>query len=239
MKDGARALRGVWAGAGVLMWSFAATSCNSPSKPEPRSLPTSQPSGPSITEAKRLSDGINKLIKAMKRPTQSFQFEFHGLENLNDDATTPPEIGAVSLSAEVSPQEIKLTEKRASTSRTSTAKRSDETNWEMVNSTILGMMTNPNLVIAMGATVASPPSTDLVGTTVADKFTFDTTTASEVEQRRLEGARQVLSTIKDCAGTAWIAEDSGLLVKFSVDADYLDKDHRAWKEHYEGVVLPK
>jgi hypothetical protein len=49
----------------------------------------------------------------------------------------------------------------------------------------------------------------------------------------------VVTTIKDCKGTAWIAEDSGLLIKFNIDADYQDKNNHSWKEHYEGMVTPK
>jgi len=55
----------------------------------------------------------------------------------------------------------------------------------------------------------------------------------------VERARIVVSTIRSCRGTAWIAEDSGQLIKFNIDADYLDKNNQAWKEHYEGLVTPK
>jgi hypothetical protein len=112
-------------------------------------------------------------------------------------------------------------------------------NWAMANLTTLGTMTSPNFVIAVASAVAAPPSTDLVGATPADKFTFDTTTATPSQKMGLDAARMVLTTIKDCKGTAWIAKESGLLIKFNVDADYLDKYNRAWKEHYEGEVTPK
>jgi len=203
------------------------------------STPATRPLTPDITDTKRLSDGANKLIAAMNRPSRSFHFYFKGRENLNEDRTKPPHVGPVALSANVSPQEITLTETRGSSTKTSKAKRSDETNWDMANMTTLGVMTNPNLVIAMGSTVASPPSTDMVEGTLADKFSFDTTAVTPAQKMRLEAARLVLSTIKDCTGTAWIAIDSGLLIKFNIDADYADKDDHTWKEHYEGVVLPK
>ncbi len=35
---------------------------------------------PNMTDAKRLSDGANKLIDAMKKPTGSFHFSFKGQE---------------------------------------------------------------------------------------------------------------------------------------------------------------
>ena len=84
----------------------------------------------------------------------------------------------MALQADISPEEINLTETRGSTTKTSKAKCGDEMNWAMANLTTLGVMTSPNLVIAVGASVTSPPSTDLVGTTPADKFTFDTAAAT-------------------------------------------------------------
>jgi hypothetical protein len=55
----------------------------------------------------------------------------------------------------------------------------------------------------------------------------------------LAAARMVLTTIGDCKGMVWIAKDSGLLIRFNVDADYRDQNNHAWKEHYEGEVTPK
>jgi hypothetical protein len=49
----------------------------------------------------------------------------------------------------------------------------------------------------------------------------------------------MLTNVKDSRGTAWIAKDSGELVKFNIDTDYVDKNGHAWKEHYEGEVTPK
>ena len=191
---------------------------------------------PNMTDARRLSDGASKLMDAMKKPTESFHFSFKGQSiNLSEDKTQPPQVGPVALQADISPEEINLTETRGSTTKTSKAKKGEEINWDMANLTTLGVMTSPNLVIAVGSTVTSPPSTDLVGATPADKFTFDTTAATPSQKMGLEAARMVLTTIKDCKGTAWIAKDSGLLIKFNIDADYLDKNNHAWKEHYEGV----
>jgi hypothetical protein len=194
---------------------------------------------PDLTDAKRLSDGATKLMDAMDKPTTSFHFSFSGQVNLNQDKTQSPQVGPVALQAEVSPDQISLTETRGSIRKTATAKRHDETNWAMANVTTLGLMTSPNFVIALGSTAASPPSTDVVGATFADKFTFDTAAVLPSQKLGLAAARAVLPTIKDCRGTAWIAEDSGLLIKFNIDADFLDQNHHAWKEHYEGSVTPK
>jgi hypothetical protein len=193
-----------------------------------------------MADAKRLSDGASKLIDAMKRPVKSFHFSYKAQENLTDDKTKPPQVGPVGLQADISPEEIDLTETRGSTTRASKAKYGDEVNWGMVNLATLGAMTSPTLVIAVGASVTEPPSTDLVGMVTADKFTFNTALASTTSQKvGLERARMVMTTIRNCKGTAWIAEDSGQLIKFNIDADFLDRNDHSWSEHYEGVVTPK
>jgi hypothetical protein len=132
-----------------------------------------------------------------------------------------------------------MSETRGTAKKISKAKKTDEMNWSMANLATLGVMTHPNFVIAVGSTVTSRPETDLVGATPADKFTFDTSAANPTQKMGLDAARAVLSIIKDCKGTAWIAMDSGLLIKFNIDADYLDKYQHEWKEHYEGAVTPK
>ena len=216
--------------------------CNNNSTPVVSSVPAPRGSMPNMTDAKRLSDGANKLMDAMNKPTTSFHFSFKGQENISTrygHRRSRHRLARWLLQADISPEEINLTETRGSTTKTSKAKKGDEMNWAMANLTTLGVMTSPNFVIAVGSSVTSPPSTDLVGTTPADKFTFDTTTATPSQKMGLEAARAVLTTIKDCKGTAWIAKDSGLLIKFNIDADYVDRNNHAWKEHYEGDVTPK
>ena len=222
-----------------LMVVAALAACNNNSTPVVSSEPAPRVAAPNITDAQRFSDGASKLIDAMKKPTASFHFSYKGQENLSEDRTKLPEVGPVALQADISPEEISLTETRGSTTKTSKAKSGDELDWGMANLTTLSVMTSPTLVIAVGASVAPPPSTDLVGATPADRFVFDTTTATPSQKMGLQRARMVVTTIRDCKGTAWIAKDSGLLIKFNIDADYLDKDNHAWKEHYEGVVTPK
>lgn len=226
-----------------LMLVAALLACNNSSTPVVRSVSAPSASMPDMTDSQRLSDGASKLTDAMKKPTGSFHFSYKGQENINNkypqDKTELPQVGPVALQADVSPEEISLTETRGSTIRTSKAKKGDELNWGMANLTTFGVMTSLTLVIAVGSSVTPPPTTDLVGATPADKFTFDTTAATPSQKIGLERARMVVTTIKDCKGTAWIAKDSGLLIKFNIDADYLDKNNHAWKEHYEGEVTPK
>jgi hypothetical protein len=192
------------------------------------------------TDAQRLSNGASKLIAAMKKPTTSFHFSYQAQENLTDDKCQPPKVGPITLQADFSPEEIVLLERRGTITKTIKARYGDEVKEGMANLTTLRAMTSPTLVIAVGAGVTSPPTTDLVGMVAADRFTFDTAAASTPYQKTgVERARIVVSTIKGCKGTAWIAEASGQLIKFNIDADYLDKNNHAWQEHYEGLVTRK
>jgi hypothetical protein len=210
-----------------LMLVAALLACNNSSTPEVRTLPAPSASTPNMTDAKRLSDGAGKLIDAMKKPAGSFHFSFKGQENIGEDKTQPPQMGPVALQADISPEEINLTETRGSTTKTFKAKKG-ELVWGSTKLATVGVILSPSSVIAVGSSVTAPPSADLVGAIPADKFTFDTATATPSQKVGL-----------DCKGTAWIAKDSGLLIKFNIDADYLDKYNRAWKEHYEGEVTPK
>ena len=192
------------------------------------------------TDAQRLSNGASKLIAAMKKPTTSFHFSYQAQENLTDDKRQPPKVGPITLQADFSPEEIVLLERRGTITKTIKARYGDEVKEGMANLTTLRVMTSPTLVIAVGTGVTSSPTTDLVGMIAADKFTFDTAAASTPYQKAgVERARIVVSTIKGCKGTAWIAEDSGQLIKFNIDVDYLDKNNHAWQEHYEGLVTRK
>ena len=205
--------------------------------------PKPRPSTPNMTDARRLGSGANKLLDAMSKPTQSFHFSFQGQENINDkypmDKTQAPKVGPVTLEADISPEENDIVETRGETKTTSKAKKADALNWSMGNLTLLGVMTSVNFSIAVGSTVASPPASDLVGTTLADKYTYDTTLANPTQKMALDVARSMLTSIKESKGAAWIAKDTGMMVKFNIDTDYLDKNGQAWKEHYEGQVTPK
>jgi hypothetical protein len=237
-------VKGFSALAGLLL-AAALVGCQSHPAPVENSgnAPKPRASTPNPTDARRLSSGANKLLEAMTKPTQSFHFSYQGQENINDkypmDKTQAPKVGPVILEADISPQENDIVQTRGQTKSTSKALKTDELNWSMGNLALLGVMTNVNFSIAVGSTVASSPTSDLVGTTLTDKYTYDTAMANPTQKMALDIARSMLTAIKDSKGTAWIAKDTGIMVKFNIDTDYLAKDGHAWKEHYEGVVTPK
>jgi len=207
------------------------------------SAPATRAARHNTSDAGRLSAGANKLVDAMSKPTKSLHFSYKGQENISDkyirDKTQAPEVGPVELQADISPDEVDLTQTRGKTTKESKAKKGDEMNWAMNSLALMGVVTSPNFSLAIGSSVASSPSTDMVGTTPADKYTFDTSTAIGPQKMAIDAVRSVFTTIKETKGTAWIAKDSGVMVKFNIDTDYLDKNGHAWQEHYEGEVTPK
>ncbi len=233
----------------ALAWAVILTSllagCENKVTPAPTVDYTSTATSSSTTadvsqvDAKRLNDGASKLIEAMKMPSTSFHFSYNGQENLQSDPVQPAEAGPVAVEADVSPQEIDLKESRGKIVENLKAQRGNEVKWGMAHMTMVRVMSNPMLVIAVGASVTAPPTADLVGTFAADKFVFDTASAlTPVQKAGMERARMVVSTIQNCRGTAWIDKNSGELVKFNIDAEFRDKSDRDWQEHYEGVVTP-
>jgi hypothetical protein len=194
----------------------------------------------SQVDARRLNDGASKLTDAMKKPAKSFHFSYNGEENQTTDSLQPPQVGKEILQADISPVEILLKETRGKETTELKAEADEDVNWNIAHLTIVRILSNPMLAIAVGASVAGAPTEDLVGETAADKFVFDTgADLTRAQKIGLARARSVVSAIQNCKGTAWIAKDSGELVKFEIDADYQDKYSQSWSEHYEGIVTPK
>jgi hypothetical protein len=227
----------------VALLTALAGACNNNAPQGAASRPAFTVSTSNATDARRLSEGANKLIEAMNRPESSFHFSFKGQEKIIDtnvpEKNQKPIVGPVTLEADVTPLDLDLKESRGGKVKQAQAKREDETSWNMAHLDILEVMTSPNLVIAVGSHVAEPPGNDIVGATMTDKYSFDTTTATGAQKKAFDLARLVLPSIQDCKGTAWIAKDSGELIKFTVDAAYSDRAGHAWTEHYEGVVVPR
>jgi hypothetical protein len=191
-------------------------------------------------DAKRLNNGASKLLDAMKKPSRSFGFAFDAAVNITSDPLKPPEVGKESLEADISPQAIDLKETHGKVTEESKAAVEDDVHWSMAHLAVVRMMSNPMLAIAVGASVAAAPSEDLVGEVAADKFSFDTQADLTPAQKvGLGRAKAVVSAIQNCKGTAWIAKDSGELVKFDIDAELQDNAGQSWTEHYEGLVTPK
>ena len=107
------------------------------------------------------------------------------------------------------------------------------------NRELLGPVPGSWRLLAFGLAVAEPGKPDSVGAVAADKYQFDTTTATGSTKMGIDIARGLITNIASTRGTVWLEKSTGKLVKFNVDANFADKNNNAWKEHYEGEVTPK
>jgi len=191
----------------------------------------------------KLSNCMKLLLDSMEKPQAPFHYAFKGEENINPkypmDKSAKPEVGPVDLQADISADEINITEVRGQKKTEHKAKKSDELGWPMAHLSLLGSLTSPGFAIAVGTTIARPAGSDTVGSVAAEKYEFDTSTATGAQKAGLEIAKSMLTNIESTKGTVWLEKDTGRLVKFNIDADLRDKAGNAWKEQYEGEVTPK
>jgi hypothetical protein len=209
----------------------------------PPATTTPSVSRPTVnTAAKRLGRSGRILMDMMKDPKTPFHYSYKGQENVNDkyafDKTAKPQVAAVTLEADLSPDEMSITSTRGGKKEDHSAKKSDDLRWSMAQLFLITNVTGPTMSIDVVASMASAAGSDTVGAVAADKFTIDTATAAGNQRAGFDIAKSML-TIKDVKGTAWVAKDSGALVKFNLDESRADERGNAWEEHYEGEVKPK
>ncbi len=193
----------------------------------------------------RLGHGMKLLLDSIENPGGSFHLSFKGQENINpkyiQNANAKPEIGPVELEADVTPDEVSLTETRGEKKTSTKAKKGDKLGWSMANLAILGALLEPNLALAFGGMAVRSASSDIVGGIAADRIEFDTSKVPSAKAG-LELAGGILggkAKFGSVKGTAWLEEKTGRLVKFNVDADISDKAGNNWQEHHEATVTPK
>ena len=195
------------------------------------------------TASKRISDSSRILMDAMKDPKAPFHYSYKGQENINTkypmDKTAKPEVGAVTLEADLTPDELNIASSRGTKKEETKGKKSDQLAWSMGQLTLLGGLTNATFSIAVGTTIATVVGSDMVGGVAADKYTYDTSLATGSQKTGIDIAKSMLTNIHESKGTVCVAKDSGELVKFNIDSSYADKNGNAWQEHYEGEVTPK
>lgn len=193
--------------------------------------------------SKKLQNCTKLLMDSLEKPTSPFHFSYKAQQNINSkypmDKTAKPEVGPVELQADVSPEELDITETRGGKRSEHKAKKSDEAAWAFAQLDLLGPLTNTGFVLAFGQLVARPAGSDTVGGVATDKYDFDTSTATGSTKVSLDIAKGIITNIQSTKGTVWLDKSTGRLVKFNLDGDFADKAGHAWKEHYEGEVAPK
>ena len=176
----------------------------------------------------------------MEHPKTPFHYSYKGQQNVTEryafDKTLKPQVGAVTMEADVSPDEMIITSMWGGKKEDHNAKKSDESGWTGAQLSLMANVTEPVGMIYLIADLATEAGSDTVGGVAADKFTFDSSTVTAAQMFEYDAIRPPRS--KAIKVAAWVAKDSGELVKFNIDESIAD-ERGAWDEHREGEITPK
>jgi len=192
------------------------------------------------TASARLRNSAKILTAAMEHPKTPFHYSYKGQQNVTEhytfNKTLKPQVGAVTLEADVSPDQMIITSRRGGKKEDHNAKKSDEGGWMNAQLSLTANVTESIMMIDLLAGLATEAGSDTVGGVAADKFTFDSSTVTAAQQFEYNVIRP--SQYKAIKVVAWVAKDSGELVKFNIDESIAD-ERGAWDEHHEAEVTPK
>jgi hypothetical protein len=192
------------------------------------------------TASARLRNGAKILTAAMEHPKTPFHYSYKGQQNVTENyafkKTAKPQVGAVTMEADVSPEEMIITSLWGGKKEDHNAKRSDEGGWMNAQLSLTSNVTPSLMMIDLIAGLATEAGSDTVGGVAANKFTFDSSTVTPAQQFEYDAIRP--SQYKAIKVAAWVAKDSGELVKFNIDESIAD-ERGAWDEHVEGEITPK
>lgn len=202
--------------------------------------------GGRAASSKRVSDGMKLLMDSLDKPQAPAHFSFQGNVNVNPkfprEAGERPKLGEVSVEADVSPDEISVTDTRAGKRSETKANKSDQMGFPMAKLGVMSCMLEVAIPFAYGGPTATAAGSDVIGGVPADKFDMDTTGVDATTQAGLAMVGGTLGgkiKIKSVKGSAWLEKSSGRLVKFDLSADLSTQDGESWQEHYEAALTPK
>ncbi len=162
-----------------------------------------------------------------QNPTQTFHFS---------SSRTQKDTGErYSTEAQISPRMIDLTKSDRSSSTTTHWPRSDESGWAVAIKSIA--MAVPWMQLNMAKFAAKPVGPENVNNFDAIKFDVDTTNddpADKVGYLAGMDARDY-----DIVGSAWLAKDTGCILKYVLDFEVAAKDGKVSKTHFEGAITKK
>jgi hypothetical protein len=224
------------AGCGSSGTSPQSTPQTKSSAPEPKAAP--------VADIKqKLTKSSSLLMETLQKPTAAYHFTYSAQENINTkyprDTTAKPEVGPVALDIDLTPDQLNMSSVRGKEKKNQKIAKSDQLNWAMANLELIGPVTSTGMMLAFGQLVAQPSGSESAGGVDADKYTFDTSTASGTVKTGMDIAKSMITNIDNTKGTVWLDKATGTLVKFNIDADFADKNSNAWKEHYEGELTKK
>jgi len=196
-------------------------------------------------DSKKVSSGIKLLMDSIEKPQATVHFSYQASENVNPkfpmQAGELPKVGVVSLEADISSDEVAVTENRAGKQTETKASKSDM-GFAMAKLDVMGCMLEVTFPFAYAGITAESAGSDTVGGMPADKFNMDTTTADASKQAALamlSGMFNGKVKINSVKGSAWLEKSTGRLVKFDLNTDLSAQDGHTWQEHYQALVTAK
>ena len=191
----------------------------------------------------KLSRCTSLLMESFQKPTASYHFSYKAQENINPkfprDKAAKPEVGPVEVEADISPDQLNLASVRGKQKTDHKAANTDQLGWSMANLELIGPVTSTGMMLAFGQMVAQPAGSGTAGGVDADRYDFDTNTATGPTKTGMDIARAMITNLQSSKGTVWLEKSTGKLVKFDIDANFADSQSNAWMEHYQGEVSLK
>lgn len=201
---------------------------------------------PSADATKLFSDGAGNLMKALTEPTGAVHFAYKGKVQGNPEYPhkegSKPELTDMTLVADVSADELSYEGSRGAKKSSGKAKKSDEMAWAMTKLAFLGPLTNVGLTLAFAAPVAKPVATKVLGGSEAQRFNFDSRTASMAEKTAMNMALGMLggkTKLEAIHGTCAVDKATRRLVAFNYEVAFKDPAGNSWTEHHEGTLTAK
>jgi len=183
------------------------------------------------------------LMESFQKPTAAYHFSYKAQENINPkfpmNKTAKPEVGPVEIEADISPDQLNLASVRGKEKTDHKAGKTDQLGWGMANLELIGPVTSTGMMLAFGQMVAQPAGTGTAGGVDAERYDFDTNSATGTTKTGMDIARAMITNMQSSKGTVWLEKSTGKLVKFDIDASFADSQSNSWMEHYEGEVSLK
>lgn len=214
-------------------------------KPAPTTSVTTERAIGARDASQKMSDGMRVLMDSIQNPPGAFHFSYKAQKNLNpkfpEGENAEPEVGPIEIEADVTPEDVNISQIRGAKKTETKAKKSDEIGWPMAQLALTGSLLDPGLAMAFGGATARTAGSESVGGVLTEKYEFDTATASGAAKAGMEMAMSMMGgkvKFKSVKGVAWVDKATGRMVKFTLDTELIDKAGNPWKEHDELLVTP-
>jgi len=175
-----------------------------------------------------------QLQAMVKNPPNSFHVSF--TESTSKSSSDPH---VVSTEGDVTPATIDYTERETehgqTSSKTNHVARTEMSEMQLDMHFMAPVPWHGELIAAGDAT--KPAGPESVNGYDAMKYSIDT--ANEPPAEKATFSKMMLDTDYKIVGSAWVARDSGVLVKYVVDMEENGKDGGVKKTHFEGNVTKR